>query len=489
VRRLHQQLILGLLETIKEAQKQELYVDCQEGALAIIEFVNQQEGEGTRTVELLNEYINLLDQVRKGEANNNVLRKQLFRIESCIKTELKPNKYKALFLPYYDNTWESMRSVYEAFAQDPLFETEVVIIPIIRNTNEGLKFVWRDYLTPTGISNTHFDQYSFEIDQPDVVFYNQPYDGVNIPKFQSANIRKYARLMVYIPYYGMKLVGSRTARRERTRRESIHRCDLFIAQSKSYCEHYLKKSSLYSKVLIHGNPKCDALYAAKHKGKYTRYPKWEEAIGNRRAILFNTHYSYMMDGVPLHPGVIRLLEDIIKYEDLFLIWRPHPQAFLMKLSSQMEALLELAYTHERMIVDRTPNILSAFMYAYAFVSLFPSSLVMDALFLDLPTFIMGLLDDRADSSISDPSFYTAVSHEDISKSPPDSDAGSEAVRQYVEECIYKPLDLFLEEVRSGKDSRYIARQEFRIREFPTQDGTVGNKILESVKMRLSNETL
>ena len=129
------------------------------------------------------------------------------------------------------------------------------------------------------------------------------------------------------------------------------------------------------------------------------------------------------------------------------------------------------------------------MYAYAFVSLFPSSLVMDALFLDLPTFIMGLLDDRADSSISDPSFYTAVSHEDISKSPPDSDAGSEAVRQYVEECIYKPLDLFLEEVRSGKDSRYIARQEFRIREFPTQDGTVGNKILESVKMRLSNETL
>ena len=394
MRKHHQRQLLDLLETIRDAQKQGLYAECQEGTLAMIEFIDQEHGEGTLTVDLLRQYYRLLYKANMKKIDKALLRRHLYAIESSIKNELRPNKYKALFLPYYDNTWETMRSVYEAFAQDPLFETEVVIIPIIRNTNEGLKFVWRDYLTPTGISNTHFDQYSFEIDQPDVVFYNQPYDGVNIPKFQSANIRKYARLMVYIPYYGMKLVGSRTARRERTRRESIHRCDLFIAQSKSYCEHYLKKSSLYSKVLIHGNPKCDALYAAKHKGKYTRYPKWEEAIGNRRAILFNTHYSYMMDGVPLHPGVIRLLEDIIKYEDLFLIWRPHPQAFLMKLSSQMEALLELAYTHERMIVDRTPNILSAFMYAYAFVSLFPSSLVMDALFLDLPTFIMGLLDDR-----------------------------------------------------------------------------------------------
>ncbi len=100
-----------------------------------------------------------------------------------------------------------MKSVYEMFSNDPLFETEVVIIPIMRNTNVGVKFIWEDYLTPSGTPNTHYDIYSFEEDMPDIVFYNQPYDGVNIPKFQSQNIRKYTDCMVYIPY-GLTPIGA-----------------------------------------------------------------------------------------------------------------------------------------------------------------------------------------------------------------------------------------------------------------------------------------
>ena len=486
MRKLHQRQLLELLETIREAQKKGLYGDCQEGALAMIEFIDHQEGKGTRTADLLQEYSYLLYQAHNGEIDRDPLRKQLYRIESSIKTDLRPNKYKVLFLPYYDNTWESMKSVYEAFSQDPLFETEVVIIPIIRNTNEGPKFVWEDYLTPAGILNTHYDQYSFEIDQPDVVFLNQPYDGVNVPKFRSENIRKYTGLMVYIPYYGMKLIGSRSLVTGETRLESIHRCDLFIAQSDVFREYYLKGTPSYSRALVCGHPKCDVLYAARTKGAFTRHPDWEEAIGDRKVILLNTHYSYMVDGAIPHPGLKRLLEAIVKNDDLFLIWRPHPQAFLMKMTPHVHAMLEFASAHKRMVVDRTPSIMAAFMYANAVISLFPSSIVMDALFLDLPTFVMGL-DDYDGSSTSSSSHFMAIAHEDTSQPLPSSNANSDAMRRYIEESIYRPLDMFIKEVQLDKDSKRESRREFRKREFPNIDGTVAESILESIKRKLSSD--
>ena len=128
MRKQHQRQLLALLETIGEAQDHGLYADCQEGALAMIEFIERQAGKGTLAVDLLQEYYHLLFKVHNGEIDKNPLYGQLRRVEASIKTELKPNRYKALFLPYYDNTWESMRSVYEAFSEDKLFETEVVII-------------------------------------------------------------------------------------------------------------------------------------------------------------------------------------------------------------------------------------------------------------------------------------------------------------------------------------------------------------------------
>ena len=119
MRKLHQRR-LELLETIGK-HKNWIYMRIVEGTQAMIEFIDQKKGKGTRTVDLLQEYYDLLNQVHIGEINKDLLRKQLYRIETSIKIELKPTKYKALFLPYYDNTWESMRSVYEAFSRDPQF--------------------------------------------------------------------------------------------------------------------------------------------------------------------------------------------------------------------------------------------------------------------------------------------------------------------------------------------------------------------------------
>lgn len=484
MRKQHQRQLLALLETIGEAQDHGLYADCQEGALAMIEFIERQAGKGTLAVDLLQEYYHLLFKVHNGEIDKNPLYGQLRRVEASIKTELKPNRYKALFLPYYDNTWESMRSVYEAFSEDKLFETEVVIIPIIRNTNEGPKFVWEDYLTPIGIPNTHYDRYSFEIDQPDVVFYNQPYDGVNIPKFRSRNIRQYADFMVYIPYGVKKPIPIKGVQNTFGKFESVQLCDMFVAQSETFRQHNLS-GPLFEKAVVTGHPKWDSLYAARAEGRYVRYPEWEVAIGGRRVIILNTHYTYMIEGVYPHPGVKRLIDQVDKNEDLFLIWRPHPQAFLMKMSAAMEAMLRFAEMHERMLVDRTPSMTSAFAYADAVVSLFPSTIIMDALFLDLPVFILGRDDftKNPDGCLSNP-FYSALFHEDFSHHPPKQGADSGLIRDYNERSIYAPLDQFIKEVQNGEDSKRVARAAFREQEFPNSDGKVAQSILHNVKITL-----
>jgi hypothetical protein len=379
-----------------------------------------------------------------------------------------PTEYKALFLPYYDNTWETMKSVYLAFAADPMFETEVVIIPIKRNTNQGTKFVWRDYLTSAGIPNTHYDAYDFERDEPDIVFYNQPYDGVNIPKFRSDNIRKHAGLMVYIPYAMVPIgVQSDELQTNYTELPAMQLCDIFIAQSEYYKQTYGKGKRLYARMIPVGHPKCDCLYLAKNNSDYPRYPEWETAIGGRRVILLNTHYSSMLPGAPAHEGVKYLLEYAAQREDLFLIWRPHPQIFLMQMSPVYQDLIDFADKHCRMILDRTESMFTAFMYCDGFVSLFPSSVMTDAMFLDIPSFLMEPPPKRAKITAGYIRFYDAISHEK---------AG--------EDGVIPPLRAFLGEIESGLDSKKEIRRKYRVQEFPDTDGTVASGILERVKQLL-----
>lgn len=267
------------------------------------------------------------------------------------------------------------------------------------------------------------------------------------------------------------------------------RCDLFVCQSLLHRQRYLKGTPLYSKALVHGHPKWDSLHAAKEKGQFTRYPQWESAFGTRCVIVLNTHYSYMIDGVDPHPGIKRLLDIVSQDDDLFLLWRPHPQAFFMKMSPDMQRMLYAANAHKRMIVDRTPSMTSAYMYADAVVSLFPSSIVMDALFLDIPVFILGRDDLQKHPDCANSLYYRAVTHEDYDQPLPDDRSNEQAREMYVKHSIYEPLDRFIRDVKEGRDPRREARAEFRRQEFPTTDGTVAKQILESVKSWLSKRDL
>ncbi|MDL2288181.1 hypothetical protein LJC32_02235 [Oscillospiraceae bacterium OttesenSCG-928-F05] len=314
-----------------------------------------------------------------------------------------PTTYKAVFLPYYDNTWDALESVYEAFAADPMFETEIVIIPIRRNTATGYVDVYDDYLTPMGIPNTHHSQYSFEDDKPDVVFYTNPYDAVNLPRFQSHNIKPHAGLMVYIPYHLYRheflTPGQMKKKIEQyTELPGHDNCDIFAAQGESFYGRFKDVSRNGHKMVVLGNPKTDSLYKRKETGDWPRHPQWEKTISGKKVFLLNTHYSIFLkndetspEEYPVPYAVDALFDSIEKNHEAALIWRPHPQTFLLidSINSRhtrlFRALLKRAERCDRVILDRTPSVISAFMYSDAVISSM-SSIIIESLFLNLPVF-------------------------------------------------------------------------------------------------------
>ena len=134
-----QKRILKILNTINRAQSLQLYEDAQVGANAIVEFIVQVEGKGTKTVALLMEYCELLLTASKGEVSDQLLKEKLYEIGNSVRVELKPDKFEIVFLPYQLSMFDSFETIYLAASKDPNCEVYCVPIPWFeRNPDSSL---------------------------------------------------------------------------------------------------------------------------------------------------------------------------------------------------------------------------------------------------------------------------------------------------------------------------------------------------------------
>jgi hypothetical protein len=81
--------IFNLFEAINEAQSAKQYGDCQEAALALCDFIDENAGEGTQAVKLLENYCEILFKAHNGEIDENSLQEHFDKIESDVKDELQ----------------------------------------------------------------------------------------------------------------------------------------------------------------------------------------------------------------------------------------------------------------------------------------------------------------------------------------------------------------------------------------------------------------
>ena len=505
--------VIPMLETLREAIEQmlsgNLSIDEVEIFIKSInrELANESEDfaiTGDKLINALKQFINNNDSLKIKPIEDTY--ESYIRIFNNI-----PTQYKVVFLPYYESTWDSLESVWEAFKNDPLFITQITIIPINRNIGTDHKIIYKDYLSEKGIPHVHYEIYNFEKDKPDIVFINQPYDGVNIEKFMSHNIRSHVGMMVYIPYAAYMHVNFPKEKHidemKRHTELPIHNfSDMIITGGITFANAFKKISKNGYKIIVLGSPKYDLLYKQlKNKAGYNNKTEWEIKINGKITFMLNTRYEslHAHDVLNNTPAWFTYLINFIKNDDnLALIWRPHPLTFnfLDKITQPLKKLFDMIQSGriENIILDDSENASSAFMYSNAVLSEL-SSLISSSIYLNKPTFSLHLdpmLYHKNQQLYFDPKYDDIIRKANkivkgrISYHQALPSVGAKKhllTGETVDETMYrKPLIDFINAIKAGEDPKSELRKIYIEEHNANPDGTCGKAIKEYVTNKIKS---
>ena len=299
------------IEQKKTSVALSLLADCQDGAIALGDFIEKAEGEACKTIHILEEYCELVYQIHeeitqealacekqfvnekqsinrkqyadgKQNANGNhhidgnkiykSLCRMLHNIENSIQNDIKV-RLEAVFLPYKASMWDSLESIWKAAEEDTDCDAYVIPIPYYDKKPDGsfgeIHYEGSQY--PEYVPVTWYEDYDFEKRKPDMIFIHNPYDECNYvtsvsPFFYSKNLKKFTDKLVYVPYF---ILGEVEPENEEAVKGIAHFCtvpgvlyaDKVIVQSE-------KMRQIYIKVMTN--------YMAGHQGYGKQY--WEEKI-------------------------------------------------------------------------------------------------------------------------------------------------------------------------------------------------------------------
>jgi len=337
MRKNQQKQILEVLETIAEAQSAGLFADCQDCAIGVGEYIEQIEGEGTRTVELLEEYCELLFKASNGETDDNALKDHMSSIEDSVKTELKPNRIEIAFLSYIASMSDSIETIYLAAKADPDCDAFWIPIPYYdRNPDGSLGTMHCEGAESYGggIECTDWHEYDIEARRPDVIFTFNPYDAENFvtsvhPDYYCERLRGLTEMLVYVPYFVVAddisehfvlVPGCKYAHKVIIQSEVIR--DRYVSIFKArYGDEHGKPEE---KFLALGSPKFDKVINAKRED-YELPSPLSDLIGGRKVILYNTTISAILAGGGQYLEKLRhVIETFRNSDEVALWWRPHP---------------------------------------------------------------------------------------------------------------------------------------------------------------------
>jgi len=337
MRKHQQRQILELLKTIESAQAESLFADCQDGAIAVGEFIEDLAGEGTETVALLEEYCDLVFKAHNGEIGDKPLKRQLVKIRNSVNFELKPDKIEIAFLSYKASMSDSLESIYLAAKEDPDCDAYWIPIPYDSRNPDGTvkeNFFEGADCYPDYLECIDWKKYDIEERRPDVIFTFAPYDGYNYvsrvhPDFYCERLKNLTDCLVYVPYF---VSGDDLEDHFATLQGCIH-ADKVVVQSEKLKEVYIKayKKSFANehgkpedKFVALGSPKFDKVVNSKRED-FTLPKDWGTITAGKKVILYNTSIGAILQGGELYLQKLRYaLEAFRNRDDVVLWWRPHP---------------------------------------------------------------------------------------------------------------------------------------------------------------------
>jgi hypothetical protein len=234
-----------------------------------------------------------------------------------------PFQLNVTFFPHQGSTWSSLESVWRAFQADARCTTKIVLTPVYRNTPNGIKVLYQDYLTPEGISFIQHDAYDIKADKPDIAFSSNPYESVSFPQFTPQNLHENATALVYVPYFIESVV---------LEKDLLTHYNMFmhnnawmvVCQSEEMKRKYGEYSQSRGRnVMVLGSPKMDALLRASQET--VEIPaEWLEKANGRKVILHTTHFSANPEKSIQYVENMYSLYSSQEWRNVVLLWRPHP---------------------------------------------------------------------------------------------------------------------------------------------------------------------
>lgn len=371
--------IIKKMSNIDLSEENEVFPLCQNGAIQIGNEIERWEGEGTRTVSILEEYCEAVYQcVRPGVEWHSMdvfrkLEKVLMQAESCFQEEVRDDKLEAVFFPYNASMWGSLESVWKAASQDPEWDAYVVPIPYFERKPDGSfgEMHYEGNQFPKNIPIVSWKEYDVAARCPDIVFIHNPYDQNNYvtsvhPNFYASILKDYTANLVYIPYY---LFVNQNVNESTLMTSAALYADYFVVQEEVYTEcvqiydRFLWENNLTSglkpgrnKFLPLGSPIEDSLHKAVSKDSIPQ--AWREIISQKamgreenfvKVVLYGTNLgSVMMLKAEKFFEKIESVFQIFKAQkDIILLWRPHP--LTLQTIHSMNSKAEGRY---QQIVDR-----------------------------------------------------------------------------------------------------------------------------------------
>ena len=334
----------------------QLVVDMQEAAITLGSSIEERMGEGTSTVEAVEEYCEsvyqlhtALEQKLRLDVILRNLHSQCQQIRHNAEKEL-PDRYEMVFLPYKVSMWDSLESVWRAADEDPDCDAYVIPIPYYDKNPDGT-FRGEHYEGeefPKDVPVTHYLEYDFEKRHPDVVFIHNPYDNHNFitsvhPYFYTSKLKEYAEKLVYIPYYISAEVNPDSkaiieGKADLSLTNGVLHSDMVFLQSENTKKLFvnileknipeINRSYWENKIWGLGSPKLDRVNSVIRDD--SKLPQnWHDIIytesGSRKKVVF---YNISISTLLNNPDMLNKIKDVLLFfknnKDTALWWRPHP---------------------------------------------------------------------------------------------------------------------------------------------------------------------
>jgi len=464
--------IIQILETLSEAQAAGLYANCQESALGIGQYIEENVGTETCTVSELETYCELLYRVSIGEEDINVLNAGLDVVKASLMSEFYP-RLEIAFISNNASMADSMESIYLAAKADEECDPYFISVPFHeRNSNGTLgKMNYEGAEHNKAIEITNYSEYDMATRRPDIIFTNNPYDDSNFvtcvqPDYFTYSLKKHTEMLCFVPYFVPHISdGAYMAHGVRPLRFD------FIAATSEDDYQFYRSAGIKSDVAVLGCAKLDRLFHAMQErpdipGSWqSKIPEIRQkktlALVSSLGVFANQSELYLQ----------RLEEYISTIEmrnDIALIFRPHPlmektinAMFDLEVSTRYNTLLSRIEQGSFGVVDREVDFIPTIIYCDAFAGEMYSSLARMYALTGKPIFEMVLDRPQKNNIIR----------------------GGELKYSYTETEEFS-LAVFLDRFVSGDIPPYDRKQEKYNRSlYANADGTAGKKIYEYVKRK------